>query len=175
VPQPAKSIAQPSRADALTRTLRGQDRIIDRETSTIYIIMEFCENGDLASVIRKHKRAGKRMEESKIWALLFQISCALHECHCRKQKILHRDIKPANVFIDKQHGFKLGDFGLARVLGTETQFARTNVGTPYYMAPEQVRDAHPSCARNSSRSGPCTPFPFFFDPFHPPGERGAVQ
>ena len=32
----------------------AQDRIIDRETSTIYIIMEFCENGDLSSVIRKY-------------------------------------------------------------------------------------------------------------------------
>ncbi|KAJ1487013.1 kinase-like domain-containing protein [Baffinella frigidus] len=120
--------------------VRYKDRIIDRESSTIYIIMEYCENGDLSSVIRKHKRAGKRMEETKIWTLLFQMSCALHECHSRKQKILHRDIKPANVFIDKAQGFKLGDFGLARILGTETQFAKTNVGTPYYMAPEQVNE-----------------------------------
>eukprot|EP00960_Hanusia_phi_P001607 46340-Hanusia_phi.AAC.9 len=109
--------------------------------------MEFCENGDLASVylpsapvIRKYKRCGKRVEESRIWTLFFQIACALHECHCRKQKILHRDIKPANVFIDRNNGFKLGDFGLARVLSTETQLAKTNVGTPYYMAPEQVNE-----------------------------------
>lgn len=72
--------------------------------------------------------------------MFFQIACALHECHCRKQKILHRDIKPANVFIDRNNGFKLGDFGLARVLSTETQLAKTNVGTPYYMAPEQVNE-----------------------------------
>ena len=39
------------------------------------------------------EQTGKRLEEGKIWTLLFQISCALHECHCRKQKILHRDIK----------------------------------------------------------------------------------
>ena len=50
-----------------------------------------------------------------------------------------RDIKPANVFVDRHHNFKLGDFGLARVLGAEMQFAQTNVGTPYYMAPEQVK------------------------------------
>jgi serine/threonine protein kinase len=36
--------------------------------------------------------------------------------------------------------FKLGDFGLARILSTETQLAKTNVGTPYYMAPEQVNE-----------------------------------
>jgi serine/threonine protein kinase len=93
-----------------------QDRIIDRETSTIYIIMEFCENGDLSSVIRKYKRSGKRMEESRIWSLFFQLSCALHECHSRKLKILHRDIKPANVFIDKHQLFKLGDFGYISVI-----------------------------------------------------------
>ena len=120
--------------------VRYKDRIIDRETSTIYIIMEFCENGDLSSVIRKYKRSGKRMEESRIWALFFQLSCALHECHSRKLKILHRDIKPANVFIDRHQLFKLGDFGLARILSSDTQLAKTNVGTPYYMAPEQVNE-----------------------------------
>jgi serine/threonine protein kinase len=103
--------------------------------------MEYCENGDLASVIRKYKRSGKRMDESKVWSIFFQLVCALHECHCRKDKILHRDIKPANVFIDRHHNFKLGDFGLARVLSAaENQFAQTNVGTPYYMAPEQVNE-----------------------------------
>ena len=103
--------------------------------------MEYCENGDLASVIRKYKRSGKRMDESKVWSIFFQLVCALHECHCRKDKILHRDIKPANVFIDRHHNFKLGDFGLARVLsGAENQLAQTNVGTPYYMAPEQVNE-----------------------------------
>jgi NIMA (never in mitosis gene a)-related kinase 2 len=117
-----------------------QDRIIDRENTTIFIIMEYCENGDLASVIRKYKRSGKKMDESKVWSIFFQLVCALHECHCRKDKILHRDIKPANVFIDRHHNFKLGDFGLARVLGAEHQFAQTNVGTPYYMSPEQVNE-----------------------------------
>jgi serine/threonine protein kinase len=51
-----------------------------------------------------------------------------------------RDIKPANVFIDKYQLFKLGDFGLARILSSDTQLAKTNVGTPYYMAPEQVNE-----------------------------------
>lgn len=50
------------------------------------------------------------------------------------------DVQPANVFIDKHHNFKLGDFGLAKVLGAEAEFAKTNVGTPYYMAPEQVNE-----------------------------------
>jgi len=64
---------------------------------------------------------------------------ALQECHLRKEgTILHRDLKPANVFLDDKNDVKLGDFGLARMLGSASLFARTHVGTPYYMSPEQI-------------------------------------
>jgi serine/threonine protein kinase len=66
----------------------------------------------------------------------------LNECHNRKEgKILHRDIKPGNVFFDIGNNIKLGDFGLSRILSDESQYARTNVGTPYYMSPEQIHEA----------------------------------
>jgi len=42
----------------------------------------------------RYKRSGKRMEESRIWSLFFQLACALHECHSRKLKILHRSPLP---------------------------------------------------------------------------------
>lgn len=54
--------------------------------------------------------------------------------------MLHRDIKPANIFINNSSHIKLGDFGLSREMGEHSEFAKTNVGTPYYMSPEQVRD-----------------------------------
>lgn len=65
------------------------------------------------------------------------MTSALEECHRRKdgKAVLHRDLKPANVFLDSDNNVKLGDFGLARVLHHETSFARTYVGTPYYMSP----------------------------------------
>lgn len=56
------------------------------------------------------------------------------------QKILHRDLKPGNIFLDSNSDCKLGDFGLARVMNHESQFAFTHVGTPYYMSPEQIHD-----------------------------------
>ena len=71
-----------------------------------------------------------------VWKTLAQCASALNECHKRKdgKSILHRDLKPANIFLDAQKNVKLGDFGLARVLH-ETSFAKTFVGTPYYMSP----------------------------------------
>jgi NIMA (never in mitosis gene a)-related kinase len=45
-------------------------------------------------------------------------------------------LKPGNIFLDEKYNVKLGDFGLARVMGSESVFATTHVGTPYYMSPE---------------------------------------
>ena len=79
----------------------------------------------------------KYLEEDFIWKVFQQTTLALQECHKRGKgrAILHRDLKPANVFLDKYHNVKLGDFGLARVLQHDTSFAKTFVGTPYYMSP----------------------------------------
>lgn len=68
-----------------------------------------------------------------------QITLGLHACHNFKHGvILHRDLKPENVFLDSEMNAKIGDFGLSRVLEKKVDFAKTFVGTPYYMSPEQV-------------------------------------
>ncbi|XP_072906990.1 serine/threonine-protein kinase Nek2 isoform X1 [Hemitrygon akajei] len=118
--------------------VRYYDRIIDRTNTTLYIVMEFCEGGDLASLISKCIRERRYLEEDFALRVLAQIALALRECHRHSgHTVLHRDLKPANVFLDVHHNVKLGDFGLARILQHDTSFARTFVGTPYYMSPEQ--------------------------------------
>ena len=54
---------------------------------------------------------------------------------------MHRDIKPSNIFLDKKENVKLGDFGLSRIMGDESLFAFTHVGTPFYMSPEQISES----------------------------------
>lgn len=104
--------------------------------------MEYCENGDMAQLIKKCKAEKDYVAEDVIWKIFLQIVLALRECHHRKEgKILHRDIKPGNLFFNAENNVKLGDFGLSRILSQESQYAHTNVGTPYYMSPEQINEA----------------------------------
>ena len=117
------------------------DRIIDKEKQLIYIVMEFCEGGDMAKLIKSCKRKKNFIPENILWKVIYQMASALHECHNRPQgRVLHRDLKPGNIFLDKSHNVKLGDFGLSRVMGEESIFAYTHVGTPYYMSPEQIAE-----------------------------------
>jgi NIMA (never in mitosis gene a)-related kinase len=123
--------------------LRYHDRIIDKKSTKLYIIVEFCERGDLRHLIKRAKSSRTFVHEERIWKYFAQILSALKTCHRRREKgalkpILHRDIKPANVFLDRDDNAKLGDFGLARALDSMSKFAYTNVGTPFYMAPEQT-------------------------------------
>lgn len=118
--------------------VRYYERILDKERSKIYIVMEFCEQGDLKKYIDKHKKTGEPVEEEFIWKILAQMLIALKVCHTNERKIIHRDIKPGNIFLDKEGNVKLGDFGLSKELQENSICATTNVGTPYYMSPEQV-------------------------------------
>ncbi|OQS04352.1 kinase, partial [Thraustotheca clavata] len=125
--------------------VRYLDRVIDKQSTKIYIVMEYCEGGDLSQLIKRKRREGSYIEESFIWQVFTHIYLALKECHRHREgntvrPILHRDIKPGNIFLDAQNNAKLGDFGLAKELSSESKFAQTNVGTPYYMSPEMVNE-----------------------------------
>ena len=104
--------------------------------------MEYWDGGDLSLVIKKTKKKNNAyIEEDVIWKIFAQLWLALKYCHYRSSNpILHRDIKPANVFIGNHDNVKLGDFGLSKELESSSRYAETNVGTPYYMSPEQINE-----------------------------------
>ena len=117
------------------------DRIIDKKNSKIYMIMEYCEGGDINDLIKRCRKTKEYIAEDVIWKIFTQIVLAIYECHTRKEgKVLHRDLKPSNVFLDSENNIKLGDFGLSKVLSNESVFTQSHVGTPYYMSPEQIEE-----------------------------------
>ncbi|CAI5784109.1 serine serine/threonine-protein kinase Nek1 isoform X1 [Podarcis lilfordi] len=102
------------------------------EGGCLYIVMDYCEGGDLFKKINTQK--GVLFSEDQIMDWFVQICLALKHVHDRK--ILHRDIKSQNIFLTKDGTIQLGDFGIARVLNSTVELARTCIGTPYYLSPE---------------------------------------
>ncbi|XP_052018146.1 serine/threonine-protein kinase Nek3 isoform X2 [Apodemus sylvaticus] len=98
----------------------------------LYIVMEYCDGGDLMQRIKQQK--GKLFPEDTILNWFIQICLGVNHIH--KRRVLHRDIKSKNVFLTHSGKVKLGDFGSARLLSSPMAFACTYVGTPYYVPPE---------------------------------------
>ena len=98
---------------------------------TFYIIMEFCENGDLDKAI-ENKQIKKEKDE-----LAYQIINAVHSCY--KKKIVHRDLKPQNIFLDKDWNVKLGDFGISDNFEYDGEDS-SRVGSLRYMCYEIIQD-----------------------------------
>ncbi len=97
-----------------------------------YTSMEFVEGESLRSVLNRFGGLPIR----KAIDLVGQICSGLKEAHA--QGIVHRDLKPENVMIDAQGNVKIMDFGIARSMEAVTRLTGSMVGTPAYMAPEQV-------------------------------------
>ena len=101
-----------------------------------YLLMEFVDGLTLRQVIQ----AGK-IAPAEALAIVPKICEALQYAH--EQGMVHRDIKPENILVDKQGRVKIADFGIAKIAGLESKDlsltgARDVMGTPQYMAPEQV-------------------------------------
>jgi len=97
-----------------------------------FMVMEFLKGEDLRSAI-KNGRTGDLRRKLEI---ALHIARALEYIH--SQRIVHRDLKPENVHISAAGQVKLMDFGISKREGLELTRTGFMVGTPYYMAPEQV-------------------------------------
>ncbi len=104
---------------------------IGETDGTLFLTMEYVDGEDLASVVR---RIG-RLSPDKATEIARQICAGLAAAH--ERGVIHRDLKPANVMLDGTGKIRITDFGLAG-LAASIQGEEARVGTPAYMAPEQL-------------------------------------
>ena len=128
----------------LMNALRGNTHIVD------YLDHAFVDWSDATGFgrdmlirmerltdLRGRLRKGERFERDEIIKMGLHICDALILCHSKN--IIHRDIKPGNIFYNNDGNYKLGDFGISRILDSSASFmASTGIGTPQYLAPEQL-------------------------------------
>src|SRR2546430_8422803 len=103
---------------------------IGEERGQLFLSMELVQGEDLATLIH---HVG-RLPSEKVAEIGRQLCDALAAAHA--QGILHRDLKPANILIDEHGLVRITDFGIA--VKSDTHGPNTGVGTPGYMAPEQL-------------------------------------
>ncbi len=101
----------------------------------LYIIMEFVPGKSVF-----HSAHGIAIDPKEVIRLVTGICSGLSHAH--ENGILHRDIKPSNILLDHNAQPKIGDFGLARPIGTKVQEGEEIFGTPHYTAPEVVDSPH---------------------------------
>ena len=106
---------------------------VGERDGSCYFSMKFVEGGQLDEVTRREPMPIRRAVE-----LIAKVARTVHYAH--EHGILHRDIKPGNILLDAKGEPHLTDFGLARLVESESSVTQTLdvLGTPSYMAPEQA-------------------------------------
>jgi predicted Ser/Thr protein kinase len=146
---PPQAALDPTFSERFSREARALARLNHSSIVTVYesgqhghfyfLLMEYIDGPNLRQLM-----CSERIAPREALAIVPQICDALQYAH--DQGIVHRDIKPENVLLDRTGRVKIADFGLAKLLGTNpADFTLTHtqqvMGTPRYMAPEQIE--HP--------------------------------
>ncbi len=109
-----------------------KEAFFDEKDSSLGIVMEYADKGDLFQLITERKKTKNYFTEQEIWKVFIQLLKGLKALH--DLKILHRDIKSANVFLFQGGICKLGDLNVSKVARKGLGYTQT--GTPYYASPE---------------------------------------
>ncbi len=105
---------------------------IQEELGSAFIFMEYVQGETLEQLLPR-----KQLSSSQTRSILEQTAAALDFAHSKG--IIHRDIKPANLIVTREGLVKIADFGVARMQSQNTTHTGTLLGTPTYMAPEQIQ------------------------------------
>ena len=143
---PTANASDPGFADRFTREARLLARLQHPRIVTIhdvgiagslhYLLMEYVDGPNLRQV----QRTGRLAPEQAL-RIVPEICEALQFAHDRG--VVHRDIKPENVLLDREGHVKITDFGIAKMIGPDAETVALTggvdvIGTPHYMAPEQI-------------------------------------
>ena len=135
------TFAERFQREARALALLGHQHIVivyefGQRDGVYFLLMEFIDGVTLRQAIR----AG-RISSADALGIVAQICDALQFAH--EENVIHRDIKPENILLDKRGRVKIADFGLAKLLGRSSDDVSLTgthqvMGTPVYMAPEQM-------------------------------------
>ena len=110
-----------------------KDSFLDSKDSSLCLVMEYADNGDLSKLIQEYKKSNKYFNEKEIWRIFIQIVKGLKSLH--DLNIIHRDIKSSNIFLFSDGTAKLGDLNVCKILSVDN-LGKTQAGTPSFAAPE---------------------------------------
>jgi eukaryotic-like serine/threonine-protein kinase len=133
--QAARFLAEATRTRAVAHP--NVVRVLDcgrDDDGTLYLVMERIDGEDLAARLA---RAG-RLDEGELRRLGAAIADGMQAAH--ERGVIHRDLKPANILIGAGGAPKIVDFGIAKMLTGDSAATGPAMGTPHYMAPEQLSD-----------------------------------
>jgi serine/threonine-protein kinase len=107
---------------------------------TPFMVMERLRGRTLRAALRETRQQGKLWTAANTYAVAAQAAEGLYRAHSLEPSVVHRDVKPENIFLHRREAshdsvVKVMDFGVAAVVGDRD---RQNIGTPRYMAPEQM-------------------------------------
>jgi serine/threonine-protein kinase len=112
-----------------------------------YLVMEWVDGASLFAVLRELQAQGGRLAPEVAAHLVAEAAAGLHEAHTladdagRPLGLVHRDVSPQNVLVSRKGAVKVGDFGIAKAVGSSVRTATgVLIGKLCYMSPEQARN-----------------------------------
>ncbi|MCP5152036.1 MAG: protein kinase [Ectothiorhodospiraceae bacterium] len=112
-------------------------RVLDagEDEGRAYIVMELIAE---ATTLEPHVRAEGLLTPARAVEIVYHVARALDHAH--RHGVVHRDVKPSNILVTSTGDTKIGDFGIAHHVGSDTTQVMGLMGSPRYMSPEQVDD-----------------------------------
>ncbi|KAA6397888.1 MAG: putative NEK protein kinase [Streblomastix strix] len=123
-----------SKSSQFNNIIQPLGSFVDDNEQKAYLVLEYCEKGDLGDYIKQLKKKGEDVSIDLAWQILAQMADSINLLHTNN--IIHRDVKPGNVLLTKDFKVKLSDFGLGYKLMMKIEEQIPYGGTFIYTCPE---------------------------------------